>query len=220
MPQDAGLAPRGLPPDEHLNFYRGQLRLARVLRPTVITAQSGSDYWTLEEAVYFYRMSLQIDKEEGFQGKVGHETHRKRGLFNPRIASLVLKHVPELKVTVDVSHWVVVCERLLNQEEDQNSLGILIAHVHHIHARIGTTQASQCPEPLNTAFAAEREFFEGFWIDIVKAKQREDPRCRITWVPEYGPFPYHPIGSVQTHGEVADSEGMRLEALFNSVASL
>lgn len=40
-------------------------------------------------------MSLQIDKEEGFQGKVGHETHRKRGLFNPRIASLVLKHVPE-----------------------------------------------------------------------------------------------------------------------------
>lgn len=61
-----------------------------------------------------------------------------------------------------------------------------MCQVHHIHARIGTTQASQCPEPLNTAFAAEREFFEGFWIDIIKAKQREDPRCRITWVPEYG----------------------------------
>lgn len=111
-----------------------------------------------------------------------------------------------------------------------------MCQVHHIHARIGTTQASQCPEPLNTAFAAEREFFEGLWIDIIKAKQREDPRCRITWVPEYGyvrdrlsrsvdanaprPFPYHPIGSVQTHEEVADSEGKRLEALFNSVAPI
>lgn len=45
--------------------------------------------------MYFYRMSLQVDKEEGLQGKVGHETHRKRGLFSPRIASLILKHVPE-----------------------------------------------------------------------------------------------------------------------------
>lgn len=31
------------------------------------------------------------------------------------------------------------------------------------------------------------------------------------------PFPYHPIGSVRTHGEVADSEGKRLEELFDSV---
>lgn len=42
MPQNAGLAPRGLPPDEHLGFYREQLRLAKVLKPTVITSQSGS----------------------------------------------------------------------------------------------------------------------------------------------------------------------------------
>lgn len=28
------------------------------------------------------------------------------------------------------------------------------------------------------------------------------------------PFPYHPYGSVRTHGEVANSEGARLQRLF------
>jgi hypothetical protein len=28
------------------------------------------------------------------------------------------------------------------------------------------------------------------------------------------PYPYHPYGSVRSHGEVADSEGQRLQKLF------
>ena len=30
------------------------------------------------------------------------------------------------------------------------------------------------------------------------------------------PFPYHPIGTAQSHGDLADSEGARLEKLFKS----
>ncbi|XRM47115.1 hypothetical protein ABZX51_010116 [Aspergillus tubingensis] len=75
--------------------------------------------------------------------------------------SFILQRVPELRVTADISHWVVVCERLLDQgEEDREILDRLIPHVRHIHARMGTTQSSQCPEPLNPAFGAERQFFE------------------------------------------------------------
>lgn len=33
------------------------------------------------------------------------------------------------------------------------------------------------------------------------------------------PFPYHPIGSTKTHGEVADEEGKRLEVLFREYAA-
>jgi hypothetical protein len=33
------------------------------------------------------------------------------------------------------------------------------------------------------------------------------------------PFPYHPIGSAKTHGEVADEEGKRLEVLFREYAA-
>lgn len=58
--------------------------------------------------------------------------------------------------------------------------------VRHIHARIGTTQSSQCPEPTNPVFTREKEFFEGLWINIIQSRVKADPDCRITWVPEYG----------------------------------
>lgn len=51
---------------------------------------------------------------------------------------------------------------------------------------MGTKQSSQCPEPLNPAFAPERQFFEELWLRIVRSRQQKDPNCRITWVPEYG----------------------------------
>lgn len=33
------------------------------------------------------------------------------------------------------------------------------------------------------------------------------------------PFPYHPIGSAKTHGQVADEEGVRLQSLFLNYAA-
>ncbi|KAK7427277.1 hypothetical protein QQZ08_006213 [Neonectria magnoliae] len=125
-------------------------------------------------------------------------------------------HSGSLRITADISHWVVVCERLLDQgEEDKEILKAIIPHVSHIHARVGTTQSSQCPDPTNPAFAAERAFFENFWKDCIKAHKSDDP---ITWVPEYGPFPYHPFGSARDFSEVADTEGARLQPLFEEWA--
>ena len=62
----------------------------------------------------------------------------------------------------------------------------MVHQVGHIHTRIGTTQSSQCPDPSNPVFTAEREFFEKYWLEIMEWKKRQDPDCRITWVPEYG----------------------------------
>ncbi|RKL00754.1 hypothetical protein BFJ68_g12620 [Fusarium oxysporum] len=171
------------------------------------------DYWSLDESVYFYQKTLGIDKELGLTGLVSHETHRNRSLFTPYAAKYILPKVPELRVTADISHWVVVCERLLDLgEEDREILDLLIPRVTHIHARIGTTQSSQCPEPEDPVFKEEREFFERLWLRIVKARSKDSGL--ITFVPEYGPYPYHPYGSVRTHGQVADSEGARLQKLF------
>ncbi|RSM01898.1 hypothetical protein CEP52_008264 [Fusarium oligoseptatum] len=134
----------------------------------------------------------------------------------------VLERVPELRITGDFSHWIVGCERLLDVgEEDQELLDRVIPHVYHIHTRIGTTQSTQCPEPLNPIFAAERAFFEKLWIRIIKSRAERDVDAVITFVPEYGLFPYHPFGSVRTSAEVADSEGPRLQKLFeDSLGSL
>ncbi|KAL2834789.1 xylose isomerase-like protein [Aspergillus pseudoustus] len=219
-PQYAGPRPAGLTPEDHVEFFRGQLKLAHILKPVRINAQSGADHFTWDESVRFFQLALKVEKEEGFDGRVCHETHRNRSLFNPYATDYVLQRVPELKITTDISHWVVVSERLLDQnEEDAAILTRIIPHVGHIHARMGTTQSSQCPEPLNPVFTAEREFFEKFWVRIVKHRQETEPESNLTWVPEYGPYPYHPINTAQTFDELADSEGKRLDALFASVVA-
>ncbi|KAI1290999.1 xylose isomerase-like protein [Xylaria venustula] len=209
-----GPRPRGLTPDVQLGIYRENIRIAKSLKPVKINAHSGSDFWTPDEAVYFYQKTLEIDREEGFEGRVSHETHRNRAFFTPYTTDYVLQRVPQLKITADFSHWVVVSERLLDGPEDAELLDRVIPHVDHIHTRIGTTQSSQCPAPLDPAFTAEREFFEKVWIKIIKHKAEKDPNVTITWVPEYGPFPYHPFASVQAYSDLANTEGVRLDKLF------
>ncbi|RAQ52241.1 hypothetical protein AFGD_008724 [Aspergillus flavus] len=97
-----------------------------------------------------------------------------------------------------------------------------------IHARIGTTQSSQCPEPTTDVFKEERRFFEDSWKQIIQSivQQRSSP---ITFVPEDGygspnhqialaPFPYHPFGAAASYSDVADSEGHRLQTLWETFA--
>ncbi|KAB8233576.1 hypothetical protein BDV23DRAFT_174494 [Aspergillus alliaceus] len=213
-----GPKPVGLTPKDHLESYRTQLKIAKSLRPFKINAHSGDDGWTVEQAVEFFEGTLAIDAELGLTGLVSHETHRNRAFFNPYNTAQVLKRIPTLQVTADFSHFVVVCERLLDQgEEDKELLRTIIPRVTHIHARIGTTQSSQCPDPTHPMFTVERKFFEDSWKQIIGsiASKRSSP---VTFVPEYGPFPYHPFGAAASFSDVADSEGQRLQVLFESFA--
>ncbi|OGM49405.1 hypothetical protein ABOM_003519 [Aspergillus bombycis] len=217
-PGYAGPKPVGLTPTDHLTNYRAQLEIAKTLRPFKINAHSGDDGWSIDQSVEFFTGTLAVDAELGLAGMVSHETHRNRAFFSPYSTAAVLKRVPSLQVTADFSHFVVVCERLLDQgEEDKELLRTIIPRVTHIHARIGTTQSSQCPDPTNDVFTEERRFFENSWKQIIQsiAQQRSSP---VTFVPEYGPFPYHPFGAAASYSDVADSEGRRLQTLFETFA--
>ncbi|OLN81506.1 hypothetical protein CCHL11_10303 [Colletotrichum chlorophyti] len=210
-----GPRPPRLTPKDHLEFYRKQLERAQVLKPVKINAQSGSDIWTLDQSVEFYKGTFRIDEELGFAGKVTHETHRNRSLFTPYATKYILEKVPDLRITADISHWVVVSERFLDSsEEDREVLEKIIPHVHHVHARIGTTQSSQCADPSNPIYSPEREFFERFWTKVIQHSANREADYQITFTPEYGPFPYHPHFSPRVFTEVADTEGARLERLF------
>ncbi|KAJ5105961.1 hypothetical protein NUU61_003308 [Penicillium alfredii] len=222
-PQYAAPRPVGLKAEHHLQRYREQLQLIRPLRPATINFHSGEDAWDIDESIKFYRGTIQVDKELGVSGRVFHETHRNRSLFTPYATQRIVEAVPQLRITADFSHWMVACERLLDiGEGDRAMMDAIIPHVSHIHARIGTTQASQCPEPTNPAFEQERLCFERLWTKILQQQvEQNGPEASIVFVPEYGPFPYHPIGSAKTHGAVADEEAQRLQTLFTEfVASL
>ncbi|RKU47937.1 hypothetical protein DL546_009416 [Coniochaeta pulveracea] len=211
----AGPKPATLGPVDHLRQYRRQLERAKTLNPVKINVHSGFDSWSLDDSVEFFAGSLTVDAELGLEGKVCHETHRVRALYNPFVTAEVVRRVPGLRINADFSHFVVVCESLFAAEEDYNYLRTIIPHVHHIHCRVGTTESSQCPDPTNPFFANERRFLEEVWKEIIEARSGSGS---ITFVPEYGPYPYHPFGSSRDFSEVADFEGTRLQSLFEEFA--
>ncbi|KAJ6139787.1 hypothetical protein N7471_006273 [Penicillium samsonianum] len=218
--QYLGPRPAGTKADHHLQNYRSLLKSVQQLKPSTMNFQSGEDLWDVEESIKFYKGTIQIDSELGISGRVYHETHRNRSLFTPYATRRILEAVPNLRITADFSHWMVGCERVLDlSERDKVMMDAIIPHVYHIHARIGTTQASQCPEPTNPVFKEEKECFERIWKDVIRSRVKDGATTRIVFVPEYGPFPYHPIGSTKTHSQVADEEGQRLQVLFNDFAA-
>lgn len=146
----------------------------------------------------FYQRANEIDRSLGLEGKVCHETHRKRCLFHPLITAQLCAAIPSIRLTLDISHWIVVCERLLDKTEaDRGALRYILPHVRcdivghsllqvgHLHTRIGTTQISQCPDPLLPVFAPERKFFERVWVSVVEQRKKEGADF-ITFVAEYG----------------------------------
>ncbi|KAF3003861.1 hypothetical protein E8E14_006086 [Neopestalotiopsis sp. 37M] len=216
-PQTAGPRPKGLTVEDHLKFYRNSMQDVQILKPIKVNAHSGSDVWTYDQSVEFYKQTFAIDEELGFGGRVCHETHRNTSLYSPQATDYILSRVPNLRITADISHWVVGSERLLDaNEEDRALLERVYPHVDHIHCRIGTTQASQCPDPTNPVFKEEREFFERAWLRILELRLQANNLETVTFVPEYGPFPYHPINSTHTFDAVANSEATRLFGVFNA----
>ena len=115
-----------------------------------------------------------------------HETHRNKFAFAAQVAKEFLEKIPELKITLDVSHWVCVAESYL--EDQPEALRLAIERTEHIHARVGYPEGPQVPDPRIPAWQSALEIHLGWWDQIYKRKQKEKQILTIT--PEFGPFPY------------------------------
>jgi sugar phosphate isomerase/epimerase len=73
------------------------------------------------------------------------ETHRATSLYSPWLTLEIIQQLPQLRFTADISHWIVVSERLLDDPCDDFSA--FIDRVHHIQARVGYDQGPQVPHP-------------------------------------------------------------------------
>ncbi|MET0377966.1 MAG: TIM barrel protein [Spongiibacteraceae bacterium] len=172
-------------PDEHLLSLQQSLDFATFLQPRFCNVIAGCDAWPLARQVDFFRRALDLCDRAGVL--CSFETHRSRSLFNPWVTVQILEQIPELQITCDFSHWVVVCERLLDNEWD--SIEYVAERALHIHGRVGYDQGPQVPHPAATEYADALASHQRCWETIWQAQRRRG-FIETTLTPEFGPDGY------------------------------
>ncbi len=146
-----------------------------------VTTMCGYDGWSYSQNLDFFARALELQGEMGIA--ISFETHRTRSLYNPWITRDLLVELPALRLTCDLSHWCVVCERLLDGLEDV--LERVANHAFHLHGRVGHAQGAQVADPRDPAHAEALAAHEGWWDQIWKA-QEERGMEGTTLTPEFG----------------------------------
>jgi hypothetical protein len=99
----------------------------------------------------------------------------------------MLDQFANLRLCCDLSHWVCVCERLIDSE-----LAIIqqcAQHCIHLHARVGYEEGPQVPDPRAPEYARYVEAHERWW-DLIWDAQQAQGHPYSTLTPEFGPPGY------------------------------
>lgn len=172
------------------NAHEHQISLAKMLeeavqlktpKPFYINLHSGKDYFSFEDNCKMVEYSLQLSKKSGIP--VYHETHRSRMMFAAPITKLYLQKYPELKLTLDISHWCTVHESMLDDQKE--TIEAAIQHTGHIHARVGYQEGPQVSDPRAPEWEYAVKAHLHCWDQVVAAKRsRNEP---VTFLTEFGP---------------------------------
>jgi sugar phosphate isomerase/epimerase len=175
--------------DEHHKEFVKILKLATKNNHSnliYVNCHSGKDFFDFKHNKKIIEASNEIKKMTGIP--IYHETHRGRILFNIPITMQFINEIPDLELTLDISHWCNVHESLL---EDQNESVIkAINRTSHVHARIGHAQGPQVSDPRAPEWQYTLNKHFSWWDEVVK--QRANNNKSITFLTEFGPPDYMP----------------------------
>lgn len=170
---------------DHLADLDRALARCAPMQPRRVTAIAGCDAWPESDSREFFAAAIALAARHGLP--ISFETHRSRSLFNPWVTRRLVEALPGLELTVDFSHWCVVCERLLDSELDL--IEAIAPRVSHIHARVGYDQGPQVPHPAAPEYAAALAAHQRWWETCWDA-QRARGLELTTLTPEFGPDGY------------------------------
>lgn len=179
------------PQNENIDTYIRQMEMRlhelAALQPALINSHTGKDFFSFDDNCRAIEAASNITAKTGV--RILHETHR--GRFSFHAASLVsyLEKFPELELVGDFSHFCVVSESML--QDQQEIIGEIIPHVSHIHARVGSEQSPQVNDPAAPEWQSYLDQFTAWWQQIIDHK-RAMGISSITITPEFGPAPYMP----------------------------
>jgi len=170
---------------EHLDSLEEKLQHSVPLKPLFVTCLGGCDAWPELMSIEFFKQAIVMAHK--YNVDISFETHRSRSMFNPWVTQRIVEQIPEIKLTVDFSHWCVVCERLMDTELDV--IHAIANNVQHIHARIGYEQGPQVPDPRAPEYEYALRAHQSWWEIIWQAQLKQNKKVS-TMTPEFGPDGY------------------------------
>ena len=172
---------------EYIERITDRLEFLISLKPNYINSHTGKDFFSFSDNCKIIEICDHLSKVSGIP--IWHEIHRGRFSFHLKTLLNYIDIFPKLKLIADFSHFCVVSESDLH---DQNELLCKIyPNINHIHARIGFEQSPQVNNPFAPEWNTYLEQYLGWWKEIIEIqKTRKSAICTIT--PEFGPFPYMP----------------------------
>ena len=169
----------------HANSYATWLEMIRPYKALKIDSQTGKDFFTFEQNKELIGLATEHTRLCGVE--VYHETHRNKFPFAAHIAFDYLKRIPELRITLDASHWVNVAESYLQDQPE--AMELATARTEHIHARVGYPEGPQVPDPAAPEWNEALQYHLNWWDKII-ARKRAEANTLVTITPEFGPYPY------------------------------
>jgi sugar phosphate isomerase/epimerase len=173
--------------ERHLEAYNKRLEVMAAAKPMLINSQTGKDYFSIEQNAKLIEAAATVSASSGIP--VYHETHRGKFSFAAHITAVYLQQLPELMLTLDISHWVAVAETFLHDQAD--AVDLAISRTRHFHARIGHTQGAQVNDPRAPEWQEAMDMHLRCW-DKVYSANRKAGQSVLTFTTEFGPAPYMP----------------------------
>ena len=171
--------------DAHIRSLEEQFEYAAACGPIRINHHAGRDIFSFEDNARILERVIQLGRDSGIPVTV--ETHRGRPTFAATETRRYLEALPKLRLTADFSHWMVVHESDLRDQED--TLALAIERSDHIHARVGYEEGPQVPDPRAPEWKGHVDRHLTLWRRVVEAR-REDGTGELTVAPEFGPPQY------------------------------
>lgn len=174
---------------KHFETFKKNLSEATsqtIQKPTYINCHSGKDFFTYEENKAFIDVTTETHKKTGIP--IYHETHRGRMLFAAHITRNFIDKNPDLRLTLDISHWTNVHESLL--ENQTEAVQVALERTGHIHTRIGHEEGPQVNDPRAPEWANTVKAHLGWWDKVVEMKMKAGQP--LTMLTEFGPPNYLP----------------------------
>ncbi len=171
---------------KHESQFKKNLVDACKTKPVYMNGHSGKDYFTIDQKEKLIALANGVSAETGVP--VYHETHRGRALYSAPVTAELMKKIPNLRLTLDISHWCNVHESYLGDQEE--TIALALDRTDHIHARIGHPEGPQVGDPRAPEWKQAVEFHFAWWDKVVAAKKKTGKQ--MTFLTEFGPPDYMP----------------------------